>query len=551
MDIRRRIALRLGVMLVAVLIALVPSFSSSSNVYQLKHRLLAPRVQRHCMSRASRNVNSNFSPGKEHQMPRLIRSEQDRWKRTSKRENYWTNHRLCSTQCKRSYHEQNVESPTDTVACGQVTTSYSEVLRVLVNVRDLPQHLWDLRREQLQAAKAVAEKAGELEDAAMHEAALNSPKCGTMELQCVIRKVLKKAKVKIMVGDQVEISTIDWIQNSGMVVGVSERKIELMEPKVANADLALLVFAMQTPDPSVELMTRFTVSLSKAGIPFLIVMNKCETVDEATRLDWEDRIKAWGHKAFLVSVKNGEGLDDLRNELRGKVTVLCGPSGVGKSSIINWMLTDGFRYDGSTSSPVDVSRDVLGKGGRGRARGRDADDLVKNSQLQSVQSVSARSGSGKQTTRTVSLVRLPSQKDEDDDGKSDGSGSGLLADTPGFSKATLSEVRSTDLAACFPEISSVVEKLPCKFSDCKHIDEPGCSVGKDWERYDQYLALLEELEEEEEIMKKKGKFRTAGEAIEKAKDSAKGKRTEFKLKSKRYRKENRRTARQNIGNEFM
>eukprot|EP00471_Norrisiella_sphaerica_P013067 CAMPEP_0184498008 /NCGR_PEP_ID=MMETSP0113_2-20130426/37923_1 /TAXON_ID=91329 /ORGANISM="Norrisiella sphaerica, Strain BC52" /LENGTH=430 /DNA_ID=CAMNT_0026885353 /DNA_START=281 /DNA_END=1573 /DNA_ORIENTATION=- len=421
------------------------------------------------------------------------------------------------------------------VAIGQVTTSYSEVLRVIVDKERIPNHLWDLRRAQLEAARHVAERAGELEDAAMHETELRLEKKGSLELQCVIRKVLKKAKVKIMVGDQVDISSIDWVQKSGMVVDVLDRKIELLEPKVANVDLALCVFAMATPDPSIELMTRFTVSLSKANIPFLIVMNKCELVNGTEQSEWAERVKKWGHDVYLVSVKSNEGLYELREKLRGKISVLCGPSGVGKSSIINWMLT----HEDASDNSIDVERDVLGQGGRGRARGRSADDLVKNTQLQSVQSVSSRSGSGKQTTRTVSLIPLP------------GEGGGLLADTPGFSKATLKNVRSIELANCFPEIRMAVEKNPCKFSDCKHLDEPDCSVGRDWERYEQYVNLLDELEEEEELMRKKGKFRTAAEATEKAKDSAKGKRTEFKLKSKRYRKENRKTARQNIGDEFM
>merc|ERR1712118_225355 len=117
--------------------------------------------------------------------------------------------------------------------------------------------------------------------------------------------------------------------------------------------MVLLVFAVATPEPSVEMMTRFTVSLSAAGIPFMIILNKAELIDEELREDWKSRITAWGYNVRCVSVKTGEGLAEILETLRGKVAVVCGPSGVGKSSIINWMLQGAAGLD---VGEVDVEK---------------------------------------------------------------------------------------------------------------------------------------------------------------------------------------------------
>jgi len=339
-----------------------------------------------------------------------------------------------------------------------------------------------------------------------------------------------------------------------MIDDVVERRSELIEPPIANVDQALLVFALAQPPLETKQLTRFLVSMEATRVPFTLVLNKCELLSETEVADWRARLESWGYDAKIVSVATGRGVDELEETLRGKTTVLAGPSGVGKSSLINR-----FRYGralaGALKSVEETSStrssegdadgakyitdlDIEGGGGGGGKRGGRsvADERWRNDlsalDLQSVKGVGARSGRGKHTTRHVSLLRL-------DVG-------GFLADTPGFGYPSLEGFDTDTLAMCFPEIRDTLAQsdVRCQFSDCTHRHEPGCAVADDrWEerRYDLYYELFEEVkqiaESERHARDRESRTKTKSAA---GKDAT---RMEAKLETKSHRRVSRRRAR--------
>ena len=231
----------------------------------------------------------------------------------------------------------------------------------------------DERALQLTNAMDRASQAGKTADVAKLQEVLADE--GPYELLCVVRALLKKIKQRVLVGDAVDVLGIDWVDRRAMVETVHTRRSSLVDPPVANVDHALLVFALERPPLEAKQLTRFLVSMEATGVPFTLVLNKCDLCDETTRADWGARLEQWGYYPRFVSVATGEGVDELEAELavgmshnraldgRGdgvgsidddddedeedegrtsdtgvaprSVTVLAGPSGVGKSSLIN------------------------------------------------------------------------------------------------------------------------------------------------------------------------------------------------------------------------
>ena len=360
-----------------------------------------------------------------------------------------------------------------------------------------------------------------------------------------------------------DVAGVDWVDQRAMVDSVLPRASRLVDPPVANVDHALLVFALERPPLEAKQLTRFLVSMEATGVPFTLVLNKCDLADETTREDWRARLEQWGYEPRLVSVATGEGVDELEAELargmrarleaeaeegettedetsatstRARVTVLAGPSGVGKSSLIN-RLRAGSRLalalaeageivaedqdenenddddddDDCSSSPEpgdddsdsDADADADEKpsrfvtdvdisGGGGGARGA---IVVEGLELQSVKAVSAKLGRGRHTTRHVTLLPLRS--------------GGLLADTPGFGYPSLESLTVAELGDCFPEIVRARDEAgACKFANCTHRDEPGCAVDEvmPWEedRYDMYCDIFDEVEAMERAEREAG-----------------------------------------------
>lgn len=306
-------------------------------------------------------------------------------------------------------------------------------------------------------------------------------------LLCTRRTRLKKIGQQVMVGDRVLVENPDWQDKRGAIAQVFPRRSQLDRPPIANADHILLVFAIAEPALDPFQLSRFLVKAESTGLQVTLALNKCDLVSQADQQQWSDRLQTWGYQPILISVQQKQGLSSLYVSLGGKTTVVSGPSGVGKSSLINILIPDVELRTGSVS----------GKLGRGR-----------------------------HTTRHVELFELP--------------GGGLLADSPGFNQPDLT-CSPSELARYFPEARHRLERDVCQFSNCLHLEEPGCVVRGDWERYDYYRVFLEEAIAHQEALNRqsdaepttKQKVRSAGR-IE----------AEPILQTKKYRRPSRRTEKQ-------
>ncbi|MBD0334514.1 MAG: small ribosomal subunit biogenesis GTPase RsgA [Cyanobacteria bacterium Co-bin13] len=306
-------------------------------------------------------------------------------------------------------------------------------------------------------------------------------------LLCTRRARLKKVGQRVMVGDRVQVEEPDWAGGRGAIAQVLPRSTMLDRPPVANADQVLLVFALAEPDLDPFQLSRFLVKAESTGLTVNLCLNKRDLVDEQTRQGWIDRLQTWGYTPTLISVQTGSIWPELSQQLKHHITVVSGPSGVGKSSLINHLIPAAELRTGAVS----------GKLGRGR-----------------------------HTTRHVELFELPS--------------GGFLADTPGFNQPDVT-CAPEELADCFPEIRQRLAAESCQFSDCLHRDEPGCAVGDDWERYEHYLALLEEALDRQEALNQQ----RDPETVFKVKTTEAGQaQQEPKLQAKKYRRVSRRSDKQ-------
>ncbi|MBD0270105.1 MAG: small ribosomal subunit biogenesis GTPase RsgA [Cyanobacteria bacterium Co-bin8] len=305
-------------------------------------------------------------------------------------------------------------------------------------------------------------------------------------LLCTRRARLKKMGQRVMVGDRVRVEEPDWAGGRGAIAQVLPRSTVLDRPPVANADQILLVFALSEPELDPFQLSRFLVKAEATGIAINLCLNKRDLVDEQTRQAWIDRLHAWGYTPTLISVQTESMWPELNQQLKHHITVVSGPSGVGKSSLINHLIPAADLRTGAVS----------GKLGRGR-----------------------------HTTRHVELFELPS--------------GGFLADTPGFNQPDVT-CAPEELADCFPEIRQRLAAQSCQFSDCLHRDEPGCAVGNDWERYEHYLVLLEEAVERQESLNQQ----RDPEAAFKVKTTEAGAQHEPMLQAKKYRRISRRSRNQ-------
>lgn len=263
--------------------------------------------------------------------------------------------------------------------------------------------------------------------------------------RCVRRGRL--SKVRLLVGDYVE--TTEAASGSCVIEKVLPRRTELIRPPVANIEQALIVFALRDPRPDFQLLDRFLVLSSAAGVEPIICLNKTDLTPVTIVRSYMEAYRAAGYRLILTSARTGEGLDDLRAVLRGRFTVLAGPSGVGKSSLLN-AIQPGFRL----------------KTGE----------------------VSAKTRRGRHVTRLVELLPIE--------------GGGFVCDTPGFTELKLPEIPPEAVARYFPEIGRWSEN--CRFHDCLHVGEPDCAVRKAVKekklplfRYRHYTAFVAEIVERE------------------------------------------------------
>ena len=263
-------------------------------------------------------------------------------------------------------------------------------------------------------------------------------------LSCRLRGRIKRNKGAVVTGDYVEYQMLE--DGTGVIESCLPRRTLLKRPAVANIDQVLITFAARQPDLNQLLLNRFLVLAEWSGIPEIVIcINKCDLLEE--KADFlQDYVQA-GYKLLMVSAQEGQGIQELKNLLTGRVTVFAGPSGVGKSSLLN---------------AVDSNLEL--------ATGKISDKIKR----------------GKHTTRAACLLPLP-----------DG---GTVVDTPGFSAAELENIDKAQLAHYFPEFRPYIEK--CYYNTCTHSHEPDCAVKEAvaagaicQARYEAYLNILQTINE--------------------------------------------------------
>lgn len=263
--------------------------------------------------------------------------------------------------------------------------------------------------------------------------------------ECKAKGAFRKQKIKPLVGDMVRIAVLDEAEHLGNVEEILPRKNELIRPAVANIDMALVIFAAAKPEPNFNLLDRFLCMMEFQNVPVTICFNKTDLVDEEKIEEYRRIYEPAGYRLMSTCTRTGEGVDAVKALLHGKTTTVAGPSGVGKSSLINALQSDVQMQTGVISDKIDR---------------------------------------GKHTTRHSEIV--PVMEDS------------YIMDTPGFSSMDVPGFEKEDLWTCFPEFR---EYEPyCKFQGCSHINEPDCGVkealaeGKiSSVRYENYKLLYEEL----------------------------------------------------------
>lgn len=263
-------------------------------------------------------------------------------------------------------------------------------------------------------------------------------------LSCRLRGRIKRNKGAVVTGDYVEYQMLE--DGTGVIERCLPRRTLLKRPAVANIDQVLITFAARQPDLNQLLLNRFLVLAEWSGIPEIVIcINKCDLLEE--KADFlQDYVQA-GYKLLMVSAQEGQGIQELKNLLTGRVTVFAGPSGVGKSSLLN---------------AVDSNLEL--------ATGKISDKIKR----------------GKHTTRAACLLPLPE--------------GGTVVDTPGFSAAELENIDKAQLAHYFPEFRPYIEK--CYYNTCTHSHEPDCAVKEAvaagticQARYEAYLNILQTINE--------------------------------------------------------
>lgn len=265
--------------------------------------------------------------------------------------------------------------------------------------------------------------------------------------ECKAKGIFRKEKQKPLVGDDVEIDIISEEEKTGNIVEILQRKNELIRPAVANVDQALVVFAITKPKPHFNLLDRFLVMMESKELPVILCFNKQDIAEEAEIEELRSIYEGCGYPVIFTSAREEENIDQVLEALKGKTTAVAGPSGVGKSSLIN-RLQSGIRMEtGAISSKIDR---------------------------------------GKHTTRHSELIAINEES--------------YIMDTPGFSSLYTNDFEKEELKYYFPEFAPY--EGTCRYNGCDHVHEPGCAVkealeqGKIHEvRYQNYLEMYKELKE--------------------------------------------------------
>lgn len=263
--------------------------------------------------------------------------------------------------------------------------------------------------------------------------------------ECKAKGIFRYQNRKPLVGDNVKVVILDEEAKTGNVEEILPRTNELIRPAVANIDQALVVFAIKSPSPNLNLLDRFLVMMDSADVDTIICFNKVDLGNDKDMSDMKKVYESAGYRVVFASTVNGKGMEDVMELLKGKTTAFAGPSGVGKSSMLNWVMPEACSETGSISEKIQR---------------------------------------GKHTTRHTEIFNV--------------SGDTYVMDTPGFSSMYTCECEKEELRFFYPEYRQFEGK--CRFNGCVHVNEPGCQVKKAVDegiiaksRYSNYLLLFEEI----------------------------------------------------------
>lgn len=263
--------------------------------------------------------------------------------------------------------------------------------------------------------------------------------------ECKAKGAFRKANIKPLVGDDVVIDVIDKDKMLGNVVDILPRKSEMIRPACANVDKALIIFSVKSPDPNLNLLDRFLIYMDVCHVKTGIVFNKDDLCSEEDITSIKNAYENCGYDVSFVSAKTLSGIDKLKESVNGLTTVVAGPSGVGKSSIINLLCDKNHMQTGS---------------------------------------ISRKNERGKHTTRHSELLCICDNT--------------YIMDTPGFTSLDVFDVTTDNLKFYYNEFSPFEDK--CRFRTCAHINEPDCAVKQQVEaglisriRYDNYVEIYGEL----------------------------------------------------------
>lgn len=265
--------------------------------------------------------------------------------------------------------------------------------------------------------------------------------------ECKAKGIFRKDNVKPLVGDDVSIQILSEDVMTGNICEILPRKNSLIRPAVANIDQAMIIFAIRKPDVNLNLLDRFLIQMEQQDLNTIICFNKADLEDEAglSSQKMAEIYQKAGYHTLVISAKSDESMEQVMECLKGRTTTVAGPSGVGKSTIINRLQTDTQMETGSISMKIER---------------------------------------GKHTTRHSQVI--PISKDT------------YILDTPGFSSLSIFDMEKEELESYYPEFSAFSKD--CKFTGCSHIHEPVCGVKEGLqngmisrERYENYKLIYQEL----------------------------------------------------------
>lgn len=269
--------------------------------------------------------------------------------------------------------------------------------------------------------------------------------CGIYE--CKAKGIFRKDGVKPLVGDDVILDVLDAQEMLGNIRSILPRRSALIRPAVANVDQALIIFAIVKPNPNFNLLDRFLIRMERQNLPTIICFNKQDIATAQEKESLRQAYETCGFRVLFVSALENEGVEQIRELLMGRTTTVAGPSGVGKSSLINRLAPQANMETGAISAKIER---------------------------------------GRHTTRHSEIIALGE--------------AAYIVDTPGFTSLDISEIAKEELGRYYPEF---VQYEPyCKFSGCAHISEPSCGVKEAVEegrisrvRYENYKVLYQELKD--------------------------------------------------------